>query len=138
MLAPVFSLYPPKSMNSPAYTLLPKQRIRSPPCSQPLRPSTNSRIQTRKPSLCCAMRNDRAIIVAFLGAGLGLTVVGPSSAVELPLLGSSLQLNEPSNALSLPTWAVHVSSVVEWYPYLVEHFVHAHGTSSTTLNLYRY
>jgi hypothetical protein len=25
-----------------------------------------------------------------------------------------LELQEPSNALSLPTWAVHVSSVVEW------------------------
>ncbi|XP_004511637.1 uncharacterized protein [Cicer arietinum] len=25
-----------------------------------------------------------------------------------------LELHEPSNALSLPTWAVHVSSVVEW------------------------
>ncbi|KAK7309020.1 hypothetical protein RJT34_05427 [Clitoria ternatea] len=25
-----------------------------------------------------------------------------------------LQLHEPPNALSLPTWAVHVSSVVEW------------------------
>ncbi|KAJ0025746.1 hypothetical protein Pint_07072 [Pistacia integerrima] len=40
--------------------------------------------------------------------------VGPASAAELPLLASSLQLSEPSNALSLPTWAVHVSSVVEW------------------------
>lgn len=48
-----------------------------------------------------------------LGAGLALTLVGPASAAELPILGS-LQLSEPSNALSLPTWAVHVSSVAEW------------------------
>ncbi|KAJ0082588.1 hypothetical protein Patl1_10707 [Pistacia atlantica] len=51
-----------------------------------------------------------------LGAALALTEVGvgPTSAAELPLLASSLQLSEPSNVLSLPTWAVHVSSVVEW------------------------
>ncbi|XP_048319973.1 uncharacterized protein LOC107434625 isoform X1 [Ziziphus jujuba] len=52
-------------------------------------------------------------MMALLGAGLTLTLVGPASSAELPLLGS-LQLSEPSNALSLPTWAVHVSSVVEW------------------------
>ncbi|XP_031258225.1 LOW QUALITY PROTEIN: uncharacterized protein LOC116116259 [Pistacia vera] len=40
--------------------------------------------------------------------------VGPASAAELSLLASSLQPSEPSNALSLPTWVVHVSSVVEW------------------------
>ncbi|CAK8539421.1 unnamed protein product [Lathyrus sativus] len=34
-----------------------------------------------------------------------------SSYIQLPL---QLELHEPSNALSLPTWAVHVSSVVEW------------------------
>lgn len=27
----------------------------------------------------------------------------------------SLIAQEPNNALSLPTWAIHVSSVVEWY-----------------------
>ncbi|KDP25573.1 hypothetical protein JCGZ_20729 [Jatropha curcas] len=50
-------------------------------------------------------------VVGLLGAGLALTVMGPASAAELPLLG---QLTEPANALSLPTWAIHVSSVVEW------------------------
>ncbi|CAN6712780.1 unnamed protein product [Malus baccata var. baccata] len=47
-------------------------------------------------------------LVGVLGAGLTLAFVGPASASEL------LPLNEPSNALSLPTWAIHVSSVVEW------------------------
>ncbi|XP_050151731.1 uncharacterized protein LOC126626448 isoform X2 [Malus sylvestris] len=47
------------------------------------------------------------ILVGVLGAGLTLAFVGPASASEL------LPLNEPSNALSLPTWAIHVSSVVE-------------------------
>ena len=60
---------------------------------------------------------------ALLGAGLTLTLVGPTSAAELPsllLLGStSLQFSEPTNALSLPTWAIHVSSVVEWYSLLL-------------------
>ncbi|KAL5828139.1 hypothetical protein ACOSQ4_019936 [Xanthoceras sorbifolium] len=41
-------------------------------------------------------------------------MVPPASAAELPLLASSFQLTEPANALSLPTWAIHVSSVVEW------------------------
>ncbi|KAJ6426705.1 hypothetical protein OIU84_022321 [Salix udensis] len=50
-------------------------------------------------------------VVGLLGAGLALTALEPASAAELPLLG---QLSEPANALSLPTWAIHVSSVVEW------------------------
>ncbi|KAM1143305.1 hypothetical protein ACFX2B_031843 [Malus domestica] len=51
-------------------------------------------------------------LVGLLGAGLTLTLtltlVQAASASEL------LPLNEPSNALSLPTWAIHLSSVVEW------------------------
>ncbi|XP_061357823.1 uncharacterized protein LOC133302101 [Gastrolobium bilobum] len=38
-----------------------------------------------------------------------LNFVEPVSSLPL-----QLQLHEPPNALSLPTWAVHVSSVVEW------------------------
>ncbi|KAF5182636.1 Ycf49-like protein [Thalictrum thalictroides] len=56
---------------------------------------------------------------SIVGAGLVLTAIasitgGDASAAEIALLGSSLQLSEPENALSLPTWAIHVSSVVEW------------------------
>ncbi|KAJ0048208.1 hypothetical protein Pint_14975 [Pistacia integerrima] len=59
--------------------------------------------------------DNEKVVIGLVVATLALTVeVGPASAAELPLLASSLQLNEPSNALSLPTWAVHVSSVVEW------------------------
>ncbi|KAE8055184.1 hypothetical protein FH972_012042 [Carpinus fangiana] len=65
--------------------------------------------QVQKRTNCGAIQNPKAM-VALLGAGLALTLVGPASAAELP----SLQLTEPANALSLPTWAVHVSSVVEW------------------------
>ncbi|CAI0413992.1 unnamed protein product [Linum tenue] len=50
-------------------------------------------------------------VAGLVGAGLVLTVIEPAFAVNLPLVG---ELSEPANALSLPTWAVHVSSVVEW------------------------
>lgn len=40
--------------------------------------------------------------------------MGPAFAADLPLVGSTMGLSEPVNALSLPTWAVHVSSVAEW------------------------
>jgi hypothetical protein len=65
--------------------------------------------QVQKRTNCGAIQNPKAL-VALLGAGLALTLVGPASSAELP----SLQLTEPASALSLPTWAVHVSSVVEW------------------------
>lgn len=45
--------------------------------------------------------------------------VAAAAAALLPLLSApaalALELHtEPANALSLPTWAIHVSSVVEW------------------------
>ncbi|XP_023539827.1 uncharacterized protein LOC111800391 [Cucurbita pepo subsp. pepo] len=64
---------------------------------------------------------DSKTMVVLIGTGLTLALLGPESAAataaatELQSLGaSSLQFNEPQNALSLPTWAIHVSSVVEW------------------------
>ncbi|KAL2516945.1 hypothetical protein Adt_13192 [Abeliophyllum distichum] len=54
-------------------------------------------------------QNPRTIAIIFGAAGIALTtIVGPTAAAESPLF------NEPANALSLPTWAIHVSSVVEW------------------------
>ncbi|MED6167661.1 hypothetical protein PIB30_004880 [Stylosanthes scabra] len=44
---------------------------------------------------------------------VGVSVLQFVSYVE-PALSLPLQLHEPPNALSLPTWAVHVSSVAEW------------------------
>ncbi|KAJ7944826.1 Ycf49-like protein [Quillaja saponaria] len=70
-------------------------------------------VRTRECVVSAIIRKPKNM-VALVGAGLTLTLVGSASAAELPLLGSSLQLGEPVNALSLPTWAVHVSSVVEW------------------------
>ncbi|KAL2497440.1 Fumarate hydratase [Abeliophyllum distichum] len=55
------------------------------------------------------MPNPRTIAVIFGAARIALTtIVGPTAVAESPLF------NEPTNALSLPTWAIHVSSVVEW------------------------
>ncbi|XP_062145748.1 uncharacterized protein LOC133853744 [Alnus glutinosa] len=84
---------------------------------KPTKPITSStpkshgtlQTQVQKRTNCGAIQNPKAM-VALLGAGLALTLVGPASSAELPYL----QLTEPANALSLPTWAVHVSSVVEW------------------------
>ncbi|KAF3668297.1 Ycf49-like protein [Capsicum chinense] len=57
-----------------------------------------------------------ATILCVAGIALATVMVGSDAACasEIGVMGSSLQFNEPSNALSLPTWAIHVSSVVEW------------------------
>eukprot|EP00262_Sarcandra_glabra_P021094 TRINITY_DN8712_c1_g1_i1.p1 TRINITY_DN8712_c1_g1~~TRINITY_DN8712_c1_g1_i1.p1 ORF type:complete len:190 (-),score=12.48 TRINITY_DN8712_c1_g1_i1:296-865(-) len=51
-------------------------------------------------------------ISAFLGVmGFALASV---SAFTGEALAAQFSFQEPENALSLPTWAIHVSSVVEW------------------------
>lgn len=88
------------------------------PCTSKLcRPSIRQ-LQTCKSVICSAIHT-QTTFVGLLGAGIGLTLVGPVSAAELPLLGYSMQFSEPANALSLPTWAIHVSSVVEWITAMV-------------------
>ena len=48
---------------------------------------------------------------APLGVSLGLaSLFFPSSVLAAEILLRT----EPSNALSLPTWIIHVSSVLEW------------------------
>ncbi|KAL8141702.1 hypothetical protein V2J09_014734 [Rumex salicifolius] len=97
----IISLYPPNPLafgGSPT----PNQRfVSSVSAIQPPR--------IRKPISCSALKTQEAIASALLATGLvSALVVGPASAAtELPFLGA-----EPSNALSLPTWAVHVSSVL--------------------------
>uniref|UniRef100_A0A7C9DM20 Uncharacterized protein n=1 Tax=Opuntia streptacantha TaxID=393608 RepID=A0A7C9DM20_OPUST len=76
-------------------------------------PAISCSIQPKNAQICCGIRT-RKWVPALVGAGVALALVGPTAAAELPLLGSSVQFHEPPNALSLPTWAVHVSSVVEW------------------------
>ncbi|KAJ4850175.1 ATP-dependent zinc metalloprotease FTSH 11, chloroplastic/mitochondrial [Turnera subulata] len=105
-LSPLFCLkpkpiFPPNSRQSRTQTRsLDSPRVKTIASLQP-------RPRTRKP----ISLGD----VGLLGAGLALTFVAPASAAAaaagLPLLE---QLSEPANALSLPTWAIHVSSVIEW------------------------
>ncbi|TXG51039.1 hypothetical protein EZV62_023563 [Acer yangbiense] len=86
-----------------------------PMCAHTHRPSNSA--QTLKPIKKATIVDPKKAIGCLFGAGLALTlVVAPASASELPppLLASSFQLTEPANALSLPTWAIHVSSVAEW------------------------
>ena len=54
-----------------------------------------------------------------VGAGVLqlLTFVEPALSLQLPL-----QLHEPPNALSLPTWAIHISSVVDDAVFRFSHF----------------
>uniref|UniRef100_A0A0E0QTY7 Uncharacterized protein n=1 Tax=Oryza rufipogon TaxID=4529 RepID=A0A0E0QTY7_ORYRU len=40
-----------------------------------------------------------------------------TAAAAAPTMLAALAAAQPANALSLPTWAVHVSSVAEWYCY---------------------
>ncbi|KAE9596797.1 hypothetical protein Lal_00007515 [Lupinus albus] len=55
-------------------------------------------------------KHQRKTKVGVVGASMlqFLSFVEPASSLQL------LHLHEPANALSLPTWAVHVSSVIEW------------------------
>lgn len=78
--------------------------------------SDSSESQTRRTIKNVVILDNVKAVVGLVGAGLVFMVVGvgPASTAELPLLASSLQLSEPANALSLPTWVVHISSVVEW------------------------
>ncbi|KAI9076656.1 hypothetical protein K1719_041421 [Acacia pycnantha] len=81
--------------------------------SKSVKPATPTQAATPKLVISDIFRNPKTR-ATLLGVGLLFTFSESASSVELPLLGSSLQLDEPSNALSLPTWAVHVSSVIEW------------------------
>lgn len=91
--------------------------------SSPSRPHFLSPLKSptlRLPTISCSTEPKNAKIhsglknqkwvTALLGAGVALAVVGPAVAGEF---------HEPPNALSLPTWAVHVSSVVEWITAMV-------------------
>ncbi|GAB2209792.1 hypothetical protein Droror1_Dr00027017 [Drosera rotundifolia] len=85
-------------------------------------PSLSSPPICRNPTRCRSTSTRRSLTGLTIGAGLvALTVMScqccPSAAAEVPVLEAlevSVRVGEPSNALSLPTWAVHVSSVAEW------------------------
>ncbi|KAL5708572.1 hypothetical protein ACHQM5_019355 [Ranunculus cassubicifolius] len=85
-------------------------------CS-PIRKRRNSTISPKPISAIHLPPSSNTItsnITSILRSGAVFTFVallsnGDACANEIPLLGF-----EPDNALSLPTWAIHVSSVVEW------------------------
>ncbi|KAG6486880.1 ycf49-like protein [Zingiber officinale] len=87
----------------------------SPPCLPlPRRPSSPPPSST----LLLSGRGDRRGTVAVLLAGGVAALAAAASAQALPVGSPAIDalssLQEPENALSLPTWAIHVSSVIEW------------------------
>ncbi|KAI4311687.1 hypothetical protein MLD38_036563 [Melastoma candidum] len=75
----------------------PSRRIPEPALQLPTRAVTGGAIRP-------------ATLLGLGAAGLALATADPARAAAAALLLDG----EPSNALSLPTWTVHVSSVVEW------------------------
>ncbi|XP_051118988.1 uncharacterized protein LOC127243150 isoform X2 [Andrographis paniculata] len=70
-------------------------------------------ISTKIPNISplSSSQSSKALAMISIGAAAGLTLftfAGSSYAADSSIF------SEPSNALSLPTWAIHVSSVVEW------------------------
>ncbi|XP_047329039.1 uncharacterized protein LOC124932453 [Impatiens glandulifera] len=55
--------------------------------------------------------------VSLIGAGLILTTLMATPVYSAE--SNFLLLNEPSNALSIPTWAIHISCVIEWITAMV-------------------
>ena len=78
----------------------------SSPSPSPLTSQFRIRTLTHEPIGLSGLIGTGLVAATFIAAGPDSTAM---AAVD------SLQLTEPANALSLPTWAVHVSSVVEWF-----------------------
>lgn len=112
---PLSSTKRPISSTKPTQLLFSNQPILANHQYPPPLLNNTSRRNSHNPIDYCLPKNEA--ISSIVGTGIVLSLVtsfasGEASAAEIPLLG--LQLNEPDNALSLPTWAIHVSSVVEW------------------------
>ncbi|KAK4422750.1 Ycf49-like protein [Sesamum alatum] len=69
-----------------------------------------SELTVKRPVFTRSQESSKAMMTILMGAaGIALiSLAGPSHAAESPVF------SEPSNALSLPTWAIHISSVAEW------------------------
>ncbi|KZV45332.1 hypothetical protein F511_04070 [Dorcoceras hygrometricum] len=102
------SLYLPKSI---IYQKFKQAHIQSHAITSKFDDFAAKRTQHASQSIICArfQPSPKANGLWIGAAGIAfISLVGSSNAVESPFL------NEPSNALSLPTWAIHVSSVAEW------------------------
>ncbi|KAH6802203.1 YCF49-like protein [Perilla frutescens var. frutescens] len=87
------------------------QKLQQPRFLTPPPPSKLETYAAKSPIFSRSQQSSSLSAMTILIGAAGITIislVGPSCAAEFPTL------TEPSNALSLPTWAVHVSSVVEW------------------------
>lgn len=96
----------------PDFRRIPSQSRSSSPYSSPLTTLTEPVTRIRSRSLI----HDPISLSGLIGTGLAaaaFVATGPDATAMAAM--DSLQLSEPANALSLPTWAVHVSSVVEWF-----------------------
>lgn len=78
-------------------------------CPRPLLPIPRcGPSSSSKPTLKLQSLASSTLLAAGAGAALAMSAfLAPEAALAA--------LEEPTNALSLPTWAIHVSSVVEWY-----------------------
>lgn len=108
-----------RSFSQPSVTL---RKSKSVPVSQENAAGTAERAlldtgYSHRRSLVCdrphfevvaATRRDPRLgtVILTAAATVCISLVDPAAAIELHA--------EPSNALSLPTWAVHTSSVIEW------------------------
>ncbi|KAJ6807555.1 uncharacterized protein M6B38_170730 [Iris pallida] len=81
-------------------------------CHRPLL-SFHSSSSSRKPSSSKTKKNHSSFSSAILLAA------GAAAGVAFAPAAALAALEEPANALSLPTWAIHVSSVVEWIAAMV-------------------
>ncbi|XP_020597898.1 uncharacterized protein LOC110037563 isoform X2 [Phalaenopsis equestris] len=52
--------------------------------------------------------------VALIASGAGFALAAAACAFPSAAWAAPPTLREPQNALSLPTWVIHVSSVIEW------------------------
>lgn len=94
-----------KPSSSPPFLPLPRRPSSSPPSSTLLLPGRGDR---------------RGTVAALLAGGVAALAVAASAQalpVGAPATDAFASLQEPENALSLPTWAIHVSSVIEWYDF---------------------
>lgn len=91
-------------------TCMPREHIRQTFFFEPVISTSLLQSKTRTQSVSISASSKTPVVLTgILSVGLALAIEDPSYAAEL-----QRQLTEPANALSLPTWAVHVSSVVEW------------------------
>ena len=64
-------------------------------------------------------RTDSVDLIKKLQLGIGLGV--SAAVVSCPVAAAEILIRtEPANALSLPTWIIHISSVLEWSVHLLQ------------------